>query len=90
MSSKSKPRRNRPTGSDTWARDLPNGVITTKGKPARVASGMITKANHEYQLPDHSIPTLEVVSNNTRNAGLLRNSKQKFSAHRAMSFLPQE
>jgi hypothetical protein len=78
------------TDSKGWSRDLHNGVITTNGKPARVASGMVTKSNREFQLPNHSIPTLEVVASNGRDAGLLRNSKQKFSIHRAMSFLPQE
>ena len=76
--------------SSDWSRDLHNGVVTTGGRPPRIASGMVTKSNQEYQLANHAVPTLEVIADNGRNAGLRRNSKQMFSVHRSMSFLPQE
>jgi hypothetical protein len=76
--------------SRDWKTDLYNGVVTSNGKTPRIASGNITKSNQEYQLPDHVVPTMQVMSDNKRYRGLKSKSKQKFSVHRAMSFLPQE
>lgn len=76
--------------SNDWASTLYNGLVTPQGAPSKVSSGMITKPNHEKQLSERMAPILEVMSNNTRNRGLHRKSKQKFSVHRSLSFLPQE
>ncbi len=73
-----------------WQNELYNGLVQESGKTPKVASGNITKPNHEYQISDHSIPSLDVVANNDRNRKLKSKSKMKFSVHRALSFLPQE
>ena len=73
-----------------WQSTLYNGLVTQNGKPVPVSSSNITKPMVENQIPEHMIPTLEVMSNNTRDRGLQRIHKQKFSIHRAMAFLPQE
>ena len=75
-----------------WQNTLYNGLVTQGGHPTLVASGNITKPMIEKQIPEHMIPTLEVFSNNSMNHGLHRKakSKQRFSVHRSMSFLPQE
>lgn len=72
-----------------WQSTLYNGLITTTGKPAPVATGNITKPMVENQVPEHMIPSLEVTSDNNRNRGLRNHHKQKFSIHRSMAFLPQ-
>ncbi len=76
--------------SANWQTELFNGLVTTTGKAVPVASGNITKPNTVNQLSEHMVPTLEVTSNNGRFHGLRDRSRQKFSVHRAMSFLPQE
>lgn len=73
-----------------WQNNLFDGLVVETGRPAKIASGNITKPITSSQLPEHFIPSLEVISNNNLNRGLQRTSKQKISIHRAMSFLPQE
>lgn len=73
-----------------WQSILYNGLIQETGKPAKVATGNITKPNVDKQLAEHVIPSLEVIANNDRNRGLQKKSKQRFSVHRSVSFLPQE
>jgi hypothetical protein len=76
--------------STTWQETLLNGLSAPSGKPNKVAATYITKPIIHHQMPEHMIPTLDVVTDNNRNRGLTKNSKQKFSIHRSMSFLPQE
>lgn len=73
-----------------WQSILYNGLVTDPGRPVKVSSGSITKPNHEKQLSERIIPQSEIIGDNTRNRGLHRKSKQRFSIHRSMSFLPQE
>lgn len=77
-------------GTNEWASVLYNGLVQADRKPAKVASAMITKPNHKQQLSERMTPTLEVLGDNIRNRGLGRKSKQSFSIHRSLSFLPQE
>lgn len=73
-----------------WQSTLYNGLVLDTGRPAKVATGNITKPNRDQQIADHMIPALEVFEDNKRSHGLHRKSKQRFSVHRSMSFLPQE
>ena len=73
-----------------WTDTLYNGLVTTNGAPPKVASGMITKPNREKQLAEPMPHGPEVITDNYRNRSLGKKSKQRFSIHRAVSFLPQE
>ena len=73
-----------------WQNTSYNGLVEEKRVTPKVATGNITKPMVEAQLSERMAPTLEVFSNNDRNRGLLSRKKQRFSIHRAVSFLPQE
>lgn len=73
-----------------WQSTLYNGLIQPRGKPVKVDTANITKSRTDKQLSERMLPSLEVVTDNSRNRGLLNPSKQRFSAHRAISFLPQD
>lgn len=76
--------------SQNWQDILYNGLTTDSGRTPRVYSAMITKPNHKQQFSEIVAPQLNVISDNHRMNGLTNRNKQKFSIHRAMSFLPQE
>lgn len=76
--------------STNWAENLTSGLVIGKGKPNKVSTGYITKPIIRKQIPEHLIPTLEVINDNNRNRGLMKFSNKQFSAHRAMSFFGQE
>lgn len=73
-----------------WQSKLFDGLVTDPGRPVKVSTGSITKANREKQLSERMPSAMEMTGDNTRNRGLHRNSKQKFSVHRSMAFLEQE
>lgn len=73
-----------------WQSVLYNGLVTDSGRPAKVSSGAITKPNYDKQLSERMPAQSEIIGDNFRNRGLLRNHKQRFSVHRSLSFLPQE
>ncbi len=75
---------------DNWKNILYNGLVTDKGRTPPVASGSITKPNRDKQLPEHMVPTLEVLSDNGRMAGLNTKSRSRFSIHRSMAFDAQD
>jgi hypothetical protein len=76
--------------SQNWQDILYNGLTTNSGRAPRVYSAMITKPNVKQQFSEIVAPQLDIVSDNDRMNGLTKPNKQKFSIHRAMSFLPQE
>ncbi len=76
--------------SQNWQSVLYNGLATESGRTPPVYSGMITRPNTKEQLSEIMAPQLNVVADNGRMRGLTKKHKQKFSIHRAMSFLPQE
>ncbi len=71
---------------DNWQNVLYNGLVADKGRTPPVASGSITKPMREKQVPEHMVPTLEVMSDNNRMTGLNTRSKSRFSIHRSMAF----
>lgn len=77
-------------GQADWQNKLYNGLIPDTGRPARVSTGAITKPMHEKQLSERPAASAEIIGDNFRNRGLHRQSKQRFSVHRTMSFLGQE
>lgn len=77
-------------GSQSWSDYLYNGLVVETGAQPKVASSMVTKPNRTEQLSEIMAPQLDITSNNDRNRGLRKQSKQQFSVHRALSFLPQE
>lgn len=76
--------------STNWSEKLYNGLVMPSGATPKVLSTMINKPNHMEQLSEIVAPQLEVTSSNDWNKRLGVKSKQKFSAHRSLSFLPQE
>ncbi len=75
---------------EDWSSQLYNGLVTAHGMPNKVASQMITKPNRDKQISEPFAPSPEIVTDNGRNRHLGRQSKQRFSVHRSLSFLPQE
>lgn len=73
-----------------WQNVLYNGLVTDKGKTPKVASINITKPMRDKQLSERLAPMPEVLGSNRANRGLHKNSKQRFSIHRSISFMPQE
>lgn len=69
---------------------LTEGLVLQRGKPTRVASSQITKPNHREQLSEIMDLSMNIISNNERNRGIKSGSKQRFSIHRSVAFLPQE
>lgn len=77
------------SASSDWKNALYNGLVTQEGAPAKVSTGNITKPNHDKQIADHMIPTLEVSSNNSYY-GRLSQPKTKNSIHTRLQFTNQE
>lgn len=75
---------------DQWKNELHNGLIANTGKPAPVASGMITKSLAHEQVQDMKHDRFEVISDTTRQSKLRFNNKYRYGNHRSISFLPQE
>ena len=80
------------SNAENWQNALLEGLVVEGGKPNKIRSGFITKANVHNQIPEHMVPSIEVMSNPYGNGKLMdkSKSKQRFSIHRSMSFLPQE
>ncbi len=73
-----------------WQNLLYNGLVTKNGKTPKIASINITKPNHKDQLSERLPAMPEVIGSNQANHGLHKNSKQRFSIHRSINFMPQE
>lgn len=77
-------------GQGDWQNKLYNGLIQDLGRTPRVSTGAITKPLREKQLSERPAAAAEVATDNNRNRGLHRQSKQRFSVHRTMAFMGQE
>jgi hypothetical protein len=78
--------------SHSWHGDIYNGLSVELGITPKVSSNMITKSRF-YNQESEIVRTEPIVVSDHRGNNALRKtakSKQKFSSHRAMSFLPQE
>jgi len=76
--------------STGWQDTLYNGMSAETGRTPHVNSTMITKSTMRNQLSEIQRTQPTIVSTHDSMRGVTKKYKHKFSAHRAMSFLPQE